>query len=472
MATIEDLGRKVKAKYAGHYDDLSDAEVGRKVKAKFPGQYDDFTEVKSQHWADRLGLTGTFARGAVDLAEGAASGAASTVFQGGDLLRRFSTGYERVIDKPEVKQAMKAPESFMGGAGKFLEQTAELAVPLTKISKATAGMSLLKRALAEGAGSAGVAAVQSGGDPAHVGIAGTLGAAAPAVSAVAKPAVAGLSERLYQSALKPTWQMFKDEGQELIRYGLKLGIPVNQNGLARVNERIVDLGHEIEQGIIKHSAQGRTVDSSKVLSAMDELEHFYRNTATPKEALDRLAAIRKEFVQFHGQQIPIGKAQQLKVNTYRELKTAYGEMKAAKIEGLKQVTRGLKEEIEQVFPEISGLNAEQSKALGLEQSLERALWRIENHQMLGLGSPAAAAAGGAMMGKTGAAMGLMSKYVFDHPALKSKLAIRLAKAGNPNPMGTVNKRMASLKSAWQESFRDLAATPTSPSVQLAPAMAQ
>jgi hypothetical protein len=44
-STIVDLGQKVKAKYPGQYDDLSDAEVGQKVKIKFPGQYDDFKDV-------------------------------------------------------------------------------------------------------------------------------------------------------------------------------------------------------------------------------------------------------------------------------------------------------------------------------------------------------------------------------------------------------------------------------------------
>lgn len=48
MATIEDLGRKVKAKYPGQYDDLPDMEVGRRVKAKFPGAYDDFTDAPAE----------------------------------------------------------------------------------------------------------------------------------------------------------------------------------------------------------------------------------------------------------------------------------------------------------------------------------------------------------------------------------------------------------------------------------------
>jgi hypothetical protein len=45
MPTVEDLGHKIKAKYPGQYDDLTDAEVGRRVKAKYPGDYDDFIEV-------------------------------------------------------------------------------------------------------------------------------------------------------------------------------------------------------------------------------------------------------------------------------------------------------------------------------------------------------------------------------------------------------------------------------------------
>lgn len=42
MQTLEDLGRAVKAKYAGQYDDLPDAEVGKRVQAKYPGAYDDY----------------------------------------------------------------------------------------------------------------------------------------------------------------------------------------------------------------------------------------------------------------------------------------------------------------------------------------------------------------------------------------------------------------------------------------------
>ena len=44
MPDVAELGRKVKAKYPGVYDDLDDADLGRRVKRKYPGAYDDFTD--------------------------------------------------------------------------------------------------------------------------------------------------------------------------------------------------------------------------------------------------------------------------------------------------------------------------------------------------------------------------------------------------------------------------------------------
>src|SRR5262245_5484098 len=54
---IRELGKKVKAKYPGQYDDLSDEDLGRKVKARFPGAYDDFTDTQQPQgsYLDKLG---------------------------------------------------------------------------------------------------------------------------------------------------------------------------------------------------------------------------------------------------------------------------------------------------------------------------------------------------------------------------------------------------------------------------------
>jgi hypothetical protein len=41
---VRELGRRVKRKFPGAYDDLDDADLGRRVKAKYPGAYDDFVD--------------------------------------------------------------------------------------------------------------------------------------------------------------------------------------------------------------------------------------------------------------------------------------------------------------------------------------------------------------------------------------------------------------------------------------------
>jgi len=48
MPDIKELGRKVKAKYPGKYDDLADDDLGRRVKLKYPGAYDDFTDAPTR----------------------------------------------------------------------------------------------------------------------------------------------------------------------------------------------------------------------------------------------------------------------------------------------------------------------------------------------------------------------------------------------------------------------------------------
>lgn len=44
MPTVADLGQRLKAKYPGIYDDLSDDEVGRRIKTKYPESYGDFSD--------------------------------------------------------------------------------------------------------------------------------------------------------------------------------------------------------------------------------------------------------------------------------------------------------------------------------------------------------------------------------------------------------------------------------------------
>ena len=56
MPTVADLGARVKAKYPGPYDHLSDADLGTRVKAKYPGAYDQFIDIPAG--SEQTGLPG------------------------------------------------------------------------------------------------------------------------------------------------------------------------------------------------------------------------------------------------------------------------------------------------------------------------------------------------------------------------------------------------------------------------------
>ena len=132
-----------------------------------------------------------------DLVRGAAAGAASTVYHGGDLLRRgwnvVMPGEQfdasRIINQPDVQAAMTPPDSTAGKLGFYGEQAAEFAVPLTRAARAVAGAPLLTRMLTEGAASAAVAGAQSGGNVNQMALAGAGGVVLPFAGAATRGTV-------------------------------------------------------------------------------------------------------------------------------------------------------------------------------------------------------------------------------------------------------------------------------------------
>lgn len=152
------------------------------------------SKAKPKTWADKAGLKSPYARAGADLAEGAASGLASTVYHGGDLIRR-ATGMERVIDTPEVKAAMTAPDSFAGKTGKFVEQAAEYAIPGGVATTLTKAASLPVRAAAQGVAAGLTSGVQSGGSPQQMAMSAALGAVGPIVGAGVRKLAGSAAEK-------------------------------------------------------------------------------------------------------------------------------------------------------------------------------------------------------------------------------------------------------------------------------------
>lgn len=234
--------------------------------------------------------------------------------------------------------------------------------------------------------------------------------------------------RLYQSALKPSTKLDDAQRASMIATALEDGIPVTKAGLEKTQGVIDEVNNSIASLIQDAADNGAEVSTAAVRNRLDDVFEFVSQTVNPDDHIAELAKIERSFLSTYGDTIPIDVAQKVKQNTYTLLRKAYGEMKSSSVEAQKALARGLKEEIVKQYPEIASLNSKDSALINLEGSLERAVGRIDNQQLIGIGTPIAGGAAKAVTGsnKLGAIAAIL-KSVFDNPEVKSKLAIALSR---------------------------------------------
>lgn len=344
-----------------------------------------------------------------------------------------------------------------------------------------AGYSLPYRAAAPLAQSVGVPVSGMEQSARQGDVGGVLGhATAAAAPVVAGETIKGIGEavipkirakasavapELYQSALKPSTTFKPAKTARLIRAGLENEVPVSPGGLEKLGDLIENLNDEIKS--VVESRPEATIDPNKAATRINQVKSRFANQVNAGQDVAAIERSRRQFLKEQGAvaekpgipaqptglldefgrpimgketpatpaqpapPMPAAKAQQLKMGTYQQLKSkSYGEMKTAPTEAQKALAYGLKEEILTQFPELKTLNAQESKLLDLKPVLERAVQRISNHQIGGIGTPIAAGAAKAVTGSNLAAgvTGLI-KAVIDNPNVKSRLAIALNRAG-------------------------------------------
>lgn len=238
------------------------------------------------------------------------------------------------------------------------------------------------------------------------------------------------ARKLYQSALKPSTKLTDTARTSVLDTGLREGIPVSAGGVEKLGNLMDDVNDQIANTIQQANTQGATVNKYKVASRLTDAYKTASNQVTPAKAQTAVGKAGNEFLADNPAEIPIGEAQAKKQGTYQQIKKSYGQLSPAAIESQKALARGLKEEIANQFPEVGDLNARESKLIGLDKELERAVGRISNHQLMGIGTPLAAAGAKAVTGSSGiAAAAAMLKAIVDDPYVKSKLAIAISKSG-------------------------------------------
>lgn len=308
----------------------------------------------------------------------------------------------------------------------------------------------------------------------------------------ASPLIQSTAERMYQSTLKPSLAKSAPVPAELVKTGLQNEIPISKNGLDKLSGLIDDLQQKVSDTIA--SDPTRQIDPNAVATRADTLKPKFSNQVNSAEDLNAIEDSKQQFLKEQGatpgkpaiapqptgvlnaqgqpvmspgspatpatpaQLMSPADAQAMKVGTYRQLKgKAYGEMKTASIEAQKALARGLKEELVQQFPELSTLNSQEGKLIDLDGALEKAVSRIDNHQLIGIGTPLAMGAGGVVAGGTGGMVAGIMKGIIDNPVVKSKLAIGLSKAARGNASwADVNAKVG----AYSAALGNAASAPT------------
>jgi hypothetical protein len=269
------------------------------------------------------------------------------------------------------------------------------------------------------------------------------GAAGAAVNAVApkilpvagRVALLGKTpEAAYESALKPSTTLPQAQRAAIVQTGLENQIPVSTGGVEKIGDLINDYNQKIKATI--DSDPTRPIDPNAVATRADAAKAKFAKQVNAGGDLAAIDASKQQFLSeqgaTQGNPAPLmnaSDAQEMKQGTYRVLAGKFGEQGSASVEAQKALARGLKEEIATQFPEINGLNSAESKLLDLQPVLERAVNRISNHQLIGIGTPVAGAAAKAVTGS--GSVGVVAsalKAVLDNPNVKSRLAIAVSKS--------------------------------------------
>jgi len=247
------------------------------------------------------------------------------------------------------------------------------------------------------------------------------------------------AEDLYQGALKPSTSLKGKEVKERIGTAFREGIPVSEEGL----EKLAGVTKSI-QDTVDTAVTGATGDVSKssIVGNLVQLRDraISGKLAGYKEYVKGIDSVIEEIATHPtvGDKFTVQQAQAFKKDIYKTIRSSYESAKrtqtpmsqidSAKVQAYRKVASSLREEIEKIIPEIKTLNDRERRALNLQDSLERAVNRINNWDVIGLSEPLVGVIlGGSTAG--GKIAGTVAWKILKSPQIRSKLAIALSKKG-------------------------------------------
>ena len=253
------------------------------------------------------------------------------------------------------------------------------------------------------------------------------GAAKVAKSAIPK----GYPRKAYESAVKFNTTLSEAERAQLTQTALDAGIMPTIKGVEKLRNLITDLDNEITNALQIRTKEGQVIPTAKLYKHFGKVQTDALGDLMHEDALKAVKKVKDQL----GAKIRAGKTymtpmevQRLKQGVYKRLKTAYASNKydPAGVQAQKAVARAAKDALEDLFPDIKGMNKQEGEYIALLDAIERKANRISNRDNLGIVVPIKGTAGGVVGGTPGLITGLVAG-VLDTPQVKAKLALVAAK---------------------------------------------
>jgi len=307
MPTIEELGQKVKGKYPGVYDDISDTDLGVKVKAKYPGAYDDFVSVQPPPQAPQptpptrlpSQVPGTTTEGERAQKLSQLSGAVSSVFPGGEIGRALGTSVQGIGEsikqrsfKPLLQAGAENNKRFGQFAGDVVQSVVLPASLAINPAKTIVGKAAQFGGLSAVSGAA--SSLAKGGDTKeaaksafYAGLTGAaLGATVGIVGKGVEKALSKSPESLYNNSLKVT-QKIKNAGKSPSSF---LNAEGTWGSLGSI-KRAAQSGMSAEESVIRQAASnvpGGTTYADIKVKALESLSKSSLGDLYSKAQLEQL----------------------------------------------------------------------------------------------------------------------------------------------------------------------------------------
>ena len=261
-------------------------------------------------------------------------------------------------------------------------------------------------------------------------------AANTAMYGASKAIPTSVAPMMYESAAKFSTTLSPTERARITETALKNQIPLDYSGLGKVQSKLTDLGDKMDNLITNATDQNIKIPATKVLESLKDVKKqsggFKIEAA---QDIKEINNIEKQFKTYLKQNkitsVTPQQLQEFKADAYKRIDFGRAPEKPslAKEEAYRAMAGSARQSLEEFMPELRDINAQYGALRELQPNLQKAVGRIENRDLLGLGATAKTGAGGALGGIPGALVGF-GQSLLDSPKVKGKAALELYKKQN------------------------------------------